>query len=503
LKVTAERLPACEVKLTVEVESERFEKPLRQTARRLAKRYRIPGFRPGKAPFNVIVRRFGQEVLLDDVVEQESQGWYEEALEEAELEPFGQAKLEIASYEPLVLAFTLPVAPTVELGEYRDIRVDWEPPSVSDEQVERELARLQQEKAAREPKEEPAELEDVATLDIQGRIGDELVLDLEERAVTLNPDIDYPVAGFAQEIVGMSPGDDREFALVYPEDHANAAWAGQEVHLKVHVRGLEVWVTPQLDDELARSMGEFGTLDEWRESIRKELETQALDQAEQDYGDHVVDALVDQADIEYAPVVVERELDRIMAERDQSLQQRGLGLENYLVVTGQKREEYRESLRETAERRVTRGLVLGKLAQAEELEISDEEVDAEIDRLAESLGDGAEDFRKAFAGEGMRESLRDSLLTRAVVDTLRMIARGEYVPEVRSEIEEDLEPDEILQETPEEIAEGVAEEAEPAPEVGLTDASEVVAEGTGEGMEASDKAADEEPSISEAQESNE
>ena len=133
MKVTTERLPDCKVKLTVEDEPKQVQKPLRETARELARQYRIPGFRPGKAPLSVIVRRFGQETLLKEVVESEKQNWYEKALEEAELAPIGQAQLEVTSYEPLIMTFTLPVAPTVELGSYRDIRLDWEPSPVSDE----------------------------------------------------------------------------------------------------------------------------------------------------------------------------------------------------------------------------------------------------------------------------------------------------------------------------------------------------------------------------------
>ena len=442
MKVTTERLPDCTVKLAVEVEPERLEKPLRQTARKLARQVRIPGFRPGRAPFNVIMRRFGQEALLREVVEGEGQGWYEKALEETELEPYGQAQLEITSYEPMVVTFTLPVAPVVDLGDYRDIRLDWEPPAVSDEDMEKEMARLQQENAALEPRERPAELGDMVSLDIEGRMGDEVVVDVEERAVALNPDINYPVAGFAAEIVGLTPGEDREFSLIYPQDHANAAWAGQEAHFKVHMHSLKVRVVPELDDELAKTMGDFETLDEWCASVREKLETKALDQAEHDYADSVVDALADQAHIEFPAVVVERQLDSMVQDMDQSLQQRGLGLENFLVMIGQNREEYRESLRETAERQVKHALVLTEVVEAEGLEVSEAEVDAEIDRIVEARGDDTGNFRKTLEREEIRESIHSSLLTQAAVDTLKAIAWGEYVPQATPEPEEeDLTPE--------------------------------------------------------------
>ena len=475
MKVTTERLPDCMVKLMIEIEPEHLDKPLRQTARKLARQVRVPGFRRGKAPFNVIVHRFGQEALLEDVIEREGQGWYEKALEEAELEPYGQAQVEITSYEPMVMTFTLPVAPVVDLGDYRTLRLDWEPPAVSDEDVEKELARLRQESAVMEPRERPAEMEDVVTLDIEGRIGDEVVVSAEERAITLNPDINYPypVSGFAAKIVGLSCGKDHEFTLIYPQDHANPAWAGQEAHFKVHMHSIKVWVTPDLDDELAKTVGDFETLDEWRAGVREGLETSALDQAERDYADSVVDALADQAHIEFPVIAVERQLDGMVQEADQSLQQRGLGLKNYLVMIGQSQEEYRESMRETAERRVKRGLSLTELVEVEGLQVSGAEIDAKIDHMVESAGDDdAANFRKTLEREEIRESIRSSLLTQAVVDTLKAIARGEYVSQALyrpvqdsaapgpEEGESELAPEAEPAETPQEAMEETVEEAE-------------------------------------------
>lgn len=427
MKVTTERLPDCQVKLAVEIEPKEVEKPLRQVARKLSRQVRIPGFRPGRAPFNVIERRFGREALLEEVVENEKQGWYEAALKEAELEPYGQAQLDITSLDPLVMTFTLPVEPVVDLGAYRDVRVEWKPPTVSDEEIERELARLQQENATLEPRERPAEFEDVVTLDIKGHIGDELVVDVAERAITLNPNINYPLAGFAEKIVGMSPGEAREFTLTYPEDHPNAAWAGQEAHFAVHLHSLKIRVTPELDDELAKTVGDYETVDEWHAGVRQELEVKAQDQAEQDYTNSVVDALIAQAHIEFPVTMEEQQLDVMLQEVDQSLQQRGLGLENFLVMTGQKREDYRESMREAAKDRISHGLALAELVEAEALQVTEADIDDEIDRMAVALGNEADNFRQLFTEKERRNSIRSNLLSLAAVDVLKAIARGEYV----------------------------------------------------------------------------
>jgi len=428
LKVTTERLPDCEVKLVVEIDSQSVEKALRQTARQLAREMRFPGFRPGKAPFNVVLRRFGREALIDETLEKEGQAWYERALEEVSLEPFGRAQLETTSYDPLVLTFSVPVEPVIDLGCYHDIRLEWQAPQVTDEDVGREMQRLQQQKAKLEPVERVAQLEDVAVLDAQGRIDDELVVDLSERPVTLNPDINYPVIGFAEKIVGMSPGQERTFTLTYPEDHANAAWAGREAQFEVHMYGLKAWVAPELTDALAQSVGDYSTLIEWRAAVRQELQAEAEHQAEHDYADRAVVALAEQASIEFPAVMVERELDSMLQEKDQSLQQRGLGLDNFLVMTRQSKEDYRESLRDSAKRRVQRGLALAELIRAEGLAVSEAQVDAEIERMAQSLGDEAEKFREFLATDEMRDSVRNNLLSQAAVDTLKAIVKGEYTP---------------------------------------------------------------------------
>jgi trigger factor len=470
LRVTAERLPDCEARLTVEIEPALVETPLRQVARKLSRRVRVPGFRPGRAPYRIIERRFGREALLDEVIEQEGQNWYEQALEEADLEPYGQAQLQVTSHDPLVMTFTLPVEPVVDLAEYRDIRIEWQPPTVSDDEVEEELARQHQKASSLEPVDRPAKLEDVATLDVQGYIGDEAVVELKERDITLNPDINYPVAGFAEQIIDMEAGQDREFTLTYPQDHPNAAWAGKEVRFTVRMHSLKSWVTPELDDELAKTMGDYETLDDWRAGIRKELEAQALEQAEQEYADSAVDALVEQARIEFPAILVERQLDSMLKDVDQTMQQRGLGLDNYLIMTGQSREGYRESQRENAENRVKRGLALTELVQAEALEVMDNDIDQDIARMAEALGDEAENFRQLFEREEMRDSVRSNLLTQAALDTLKSIARGEYVPQVspepkeEEEVEEELTPDVAVAEIEKEVTEEATAKDETPPE---------------------------------------
>jgi len=444
--------------MAVEIEPTRVEESLRRIVRRVSRDYRIPGFRPGKAPFNVVVQRFGREALLDEVIDKEGRNWYLEALEEAQVKPFDQATLEVTSYDPLVMTFTLPVQPVMDLGAYRDLRLDWHPPDVSDEQVAKELGRLQQKSATLEPREQSAEMENVVTLDIEGRIGDQVVVHAEERAVTLSPTINYPVTGFAEKILGMSPGEDREFTLTYPQDHPNAAWKGQQAHFRVHMHNLKVWVTPELDDDLAQTIGGYETLDEWRTSVREELEAEALEKAENDYTDQVLDALVAQAHIEYPAAIVEQELDRMMEDLDISLKQRGLGLENFMIMTGQTQETYRESIREDAQKRVERGLALAELILAEGLEVPEADIDDALDRFLESLGPEADNLPEDFPLGDLRDTFENNLLNKTAINTLKAIARGEYIPQAELyAAESEAEPAEETTETTDETDQEKAE----------------------------------------------
>jgi trigger factor len=426
LKVTTERQEHCIVQLTISVDEEKETEYLRRSARALSREYRIRGFRPGKAPYDVIVQRLGIETVHAEALERFGDEVFEQGLEESELEPVGQASLRDVTWDPtMTLHVEVPVKPEVSLDGYRDIRVTWGVPEVAEEQVNEELLKLQQEQSEWRPDDRPAEMGDQVVLDIVGTVEDEIVLENSNRELVLDPDSPYPVPGFAEAITGMQPGETQEFDLTYPEDHYNAEIAGQVGHFKVTLDEIRVEVLPELDDEFAILVGDYESLDDLKASIRGKLEEEARERAENEYQEQVWEALLDTAQVDYPMVMVDREIESMRTELEQRLQQQGMDFQSYLSLSNQTPEAWAAQARPQAEERLRRGLLLAEVIEEEELTVEPEEVEAEIEEMLEPLGERGEQLREMFESPSGRMTVTERLLTRKAVERLKAIARGE------------------------------------------------------------------------------
>jgi trigger factor len=443
LKVTAERLENCQVELTIEVDEERVEQELRRVARRVSKRRRIPGFRPGRAPYDAVLRLFGKDALYQEVLEDLGQAVFKEALEKEGIEPFAQAELMDVQFEPMVLKMVVPVAPIVELGDYRQLRLTPPEVTVSDEEVEAALKRIQAQHGQWQPVERPAQLDDQAIVDIESTVEGEVVLSNQERALLLKAESPYPVPEFNEQIVGMVIGEDREFDLTYPENLANEKLAGKESHFKVHLHDLKELVLPELDDDLAKTVGDFETLDDLKAKVHEGLQAEAEREAENRFADEVLTATVERARIEFPLVLLEGELDRLLEEQDRFLRQReGLNLDNWLEINKKSGEEYRDEVRPRAEERLKRGLALGKVVELEGIKLEEEEVEDQIERMSLPFGEEADKARDVFSSPDSMRSIASDLLTSKALQRLMAIAKGEVEEGEIDEVDEAAGPEE-------------------------------------------------------------
>jgi trigger factor len=378
LKIETERLENCQVALTIEVDEERTEQALRNAARHISRRAKIPGFRPGKAPYNVVVRRFGKEVLYQEVVDELGNSIYKEALEEAGLEPFGQATLTDYEIEPLVLKLVVPIAPVVELGDYRQMRLDPEEETAREEEIDEALRRIQQQNTFWEPVKRPAQWSDLAIVDIEGTVKGELVIGNKGRELILEADSPHPLPGFSDKLLGMTVDEQREFTLTYPEDSENKKLAGQQAHFKVHLQELKEQVVPGMDDDLARTVGDYETLEDLKAKLRRDLQAKA----EERFANRALTALVERSEIEFPSLLLEREIDNWLEDLDLRLKKQGLNLDNYLQMRKLTKEEFRKEISPEVEERLKRSLALGKFVELEGLDIeSDEGVSEALKRL--------------------------------------------------------------------------------------------------------------------------
>ncbi|MCS7222839.1 MAG: trigger factor [Anaerolineae bacterium] len=427
MKVSTEPLENCQVLLTIEVEPERVEKQLRRGARQLSQRVNIPGFRKGKAPYEIVVTMLGKQAIYEEILEDLVTESYREALAQTQLKPIAQAELEDLQLEPMVIRMRVPLSPEVKPGDYRSIRVPREEITVSEAEIDRVLEELRQSRSRWVEVDQPAEYGDLLTLDIKGTVGEEILID--QRDWELVPARDSQaelLPGFDASFIGMRPGETREFTLTYPAD-SGSRWAGREAHFVATLKKVQRREQMELNDQFAATVGDFSTLTDLRESIRKGLEAQREMEMRSRHLDQVIEALVKGAElVKYPPVLLEQEIDSLLSAQERQLRQRNIKLDDYLKLNQMTREQYRERLRPQAEQRLVRNLLIGAVAEAEGISVTSEEITAEIERMLQGL-DGAarSEYSRLLNTPVGRRLIADDLRTQKTLDRLLAIARGE------------------------------------------------------------------------------
>lgn len=422
MKVSAERIPEGQVVLQIEVESERLEGALDSAYRRLVKKTQVPGFRPGKAPRAMLERYLGEHALLHDAIDRLLPQVYQEAVEEQQLDPIDFPEVEIVTEQPLVLKATVPLRPTVDLGDYQALRVPRDPVAVDPERVQEQLERLGQRYATLEPVRRPLQWGDIVRADVFGAVGQTTLVDEKDVEFRLREGEVISLPGFAERLIGAEEGAELSFELPVPPDSGDPRLAGESCSYRLVIHGVKEEKLPELDDDFARQVGEgFPTLVALRERIASDLQRIEEEVGERRYHDQIISALLARAELDYPPVLVEREVDRLLQEQAGPAQQ-GRDLERYLQRVGKSEEELRAELRPPAEERVRRSLVLSQVAEAENITVGDAEVEAEVERLVAGAGEQADEARRLFASEQGRDALRRSLLTRKTLERLVDIA---------------------------------------------------------------------------------
>ncbi len=447
LRISTEPMEDRQMALRVEVDQARVEEELRKAARKVAGQYRIPGFRQGKAPYSVIVQQIGLPALFNEFLEPLGQEVYTKALEETQLEPYAIASLDVDGLDPLTYKFVVPLEPEIDLGDYRSLRVEEPEVEVDEADVEARLKEYQEQYADWGEVDRPAEYGDMLTLDVrsvlideEGNVGDEptVVLDETDWDVTLDEENPLEPPGLDEQLLGMRPGEQKQFTLSWPAD-SQSIYAGRQAQFTVTLHKIQANTLPELDDDFAQMVGpDFKTLEDLRDNIRTTLQESRKSQAENEYLEKALDTLVAQSKLDYPPVVVEDQLDVMVSEFERQLRQFGIeNLDAYLSQVGQTREQYRDSLREQAEIIARRNLVISELYRKEGIEVTDEEIDERIDAMVgSSAGEGEEENESARALRDMMRSgagrsiLESQILQDKALERLLAIVRGEDLPEI-------------------------------------------------------------------------
>lgn len=431
LKITTQPAGERELSLVIEVDEERIERARRQTARQISTEVDIPGFRKGKAPYEVVVQRLGEPVVQQELVALLAEDVYPEALEEEDVTPYAPGTLEETTFDPLTLTFKVPLVPEVNLGDYRELRVDAPELEVPEETVGEALEAIRRQNAVLAPLDRPADEGDLLVAEIIGRTTDGLeFLHDEEARVVLDPEHGASIPGLIDGLIGLTTGEERNFTLVIPEDFEVEDLAGREAEFEIRVDTVYERILPELDDDLARTVGNYESFDELEESVRDGLREKERARVEGEYAEQVLEAVVEQAEISYPSVMLEERVDDAIENYKREIERREhMMLEDYLRIQGTTMDELREEMVPEVEASLKRSLVLGEIVEQEGLEIEEEALDAQIAESSEQYGDRADEVRAVLREPERRRSIRNRMLANVGVQRLVKIAKGELEQE--------------------------------------------------------------------------
>ena len=430
MKITKEETSPREVTLNIELDSADVEPYLDRAYKRMVNKVQIPGFRRGKAPRYLVENYLGREALVRENLDNIVQESLERAIKEENLETFGEPEVEVVEIDPLSVKSVVPLEPIVDLGDFRSLRLEPDPVEVTEEDVDRAIERIRYEGAPWEPVDRGVKFGDLVTMDLEGTIEGRKVAD--EKGIDFIPSQDNPVPipGFSVYMEGMGKDEPKEFSLSVPDDYPDKTLVGKECRFQVKVQEIKEKALPELDDEFAKGAGKgYESLEALRTTLMNDLTERAQQEAERAFQEKSLEEVVKGASLEVSNLTTNQEIDHLLEERIQGQQGRGVDMDTYLQNVGKSRDELRDEMRPSAQERLTRYLVVRKLAQGAGIEVSPEEIDAEIEKLASVSSESGDALRKAFSSDSARSSIGSAILSRKVLEHLGQIVRGVAVEE--------------------------------------------------------------------------
>ncbi len=436
-----------QAQVIVDVEPDRLESAKRRAARKLAERGKIPGFRPGKAPYEVIVRYYGDAAIYEQAVDLLVDELYPEMLKAAEIEPAAAGSLEkIEGTDTPHFTFKVPLRPEVSLGAYREIRVSYEFQAPGPEKLQQALDELQQMYGSTETVDREVQDGDYVLLDLQSekesltRAGFATIIRKEDR-----PD-EFPYPGFARELIGMKAGDTKTFTHEYASDFPDQTLAGQTASMDATVKTVRKMTLPPIDDDFAKMVGQYESLEALKEVLAKDIEARARAEYDDDYYARLVDKIKEGATIKYAPQTLDHEAEHVVEDMRQRLAQQGLDLETYYKMRKTDAARFvEEEAKPVAKKRLERSLILDEVSRQEKIGVDNESLDQEFNSTLVDLQSQGLNLNTIRGGKQGQQRVAEAvamesasrLLTRRTLERLKAIATGAYQPPAESSEEQD------------------------------------------------------------------
>ncbi|MBV9577961.1 MAG: trigger factor [Chloroflexi bacterium] len=393
MKVSATEVPPRQVSLDIEVEAERLDRAIDAAYRRVAGRVDVPGFRRGKAPRTMVERMIGRDRIVQDALDELLPEVVSEAMQQEQVEPYTRPRVESIEFDPLRLKAVIGLAPKVELGDYQhNLHITPEEPQAGTDQVEDVIKRLRESYAQWAPVERAAALNDRVGLDLKVTIDgrDEPVIDSKEAEYIVDAESTAPAAGFGEQLVGLSAGDQKTFTLTMPDDNRDTEVAGKPAQFEVIIHWVKERELPALDDDFAQMVGDYTDVAGLRTAIETQLRQREDERVRDKLQEEAINKLVEISTIEYPPQLAEHQAEHMLETLRSNIERQGLQYEQYLRLIGREQSAFEEEIRTDSETRVRRSLALDAFASAEHIDageepVADDQAEARSARALERL----------------------------------------------------------------------------------------------------------------------
>jgi len=422
MNVKVEKIETNVLKLEITVEAAKFNEAMNKSYKKNMNKFNVPGFRKGKAPMSIIKKFYGIEVLYDDAIDIVCDETYPVALAENEIKPVDYPKIEIVQIgegKDFIYTAVITVKPEVELGEYKGIEVKKPVYEVAEAEIDAELASMQDKNARVIAKEDgTVENGNIAVIDFKGFVdgvafegGTGSGYELEIGSGTF-------IDNFEEQLIGTAKDETKNISVKFPEEYGKEELNGKPAVFEVTVNEIKVKELPALDDEFAKEVSEFDTIEEMKADLKSKMEEYNKTRVEKEYETAVIDAVVDNAKVEIPSAMIDREIDTMIKDLEMRLQYQGLDLKTYYEYTNTTEEKAREYMKEAADKRVKTDLVIEKVAKVENVEATEEELEAKANELAKQYG--GKDIEKTVKSimDGQRDYLKTDVINEKVVKLL-------------------------------------------------------------------------------------
>ena len=405
-----------ELKLEFTIEAKKFDEAIIKVFNKSAKYFNIPGFRKGKAPFNIVERMYGDEIFYEDAF---NELVYEKEIEDNKLDVVSKPEINIVKMkkgEDLVFTAIVQTKPEVKLGKYKGVELKKVEYPVTDEDVEHEIAHMQEHNARTITVDDrPVKEKDITVIDFDGYVDGKAFEGGKAENHELEIGSGAFIPGFEEQIIGMKTGEEKEIKVKFPEEYFSEDLAGKEATFKVKVNEIKEKKLPKLDDEFAKDVSEFDTLNDLKTSIREKRQAANDDRAKHETENAAVEEVAKNTEVDIPSGMIDNEIEAMIRDMEQQLAYQGINLEQYLKIMNKTRKEIEDNYREQAEKNVKSRLVLEAIIKEEKIEASQEEVDEKIKEMATSYGRKEEELSK---NEALVEYLKNSVKTEKAIELI-------------------------------------------------------------------------------------